>query len=818
MAGKEIVKGTFGNESIELNNAATEATLTELLKLARKDSVTLTEMAKKAGVDTKKIQDSLNKSQAGSGGAPEKASAGMGILGGAAKMAGGLLADLGGSVMQTAGNLFNFGTQLLDGAGKASDLAAAFKDLPLGIGLFAQAMAFSTKYFEKNFEAFQAMSGSGAGLVGSFNTLKIDATRLGLDLQQYGAMYSKNADIMVRLGGSMSQGSKNLLNMNQSFMNSDMGKNLYRLGFSFEQLADLIPSYIRTTGDSIDINKDYNQEVSRIQKSSAQYGQDLDFLARMTGISREEQQKKMQDIMGEASFQMWLLKQPKEQQETIREMLSREMVTGGKGAVDLMKAKLTNFAGAFSKEGQTYGASMGEGTRIMDQMITVMKSSLSPEEKRTKLNELMARQTTAQIRDLDNNSTAIMAMGRGAEGGARSLLELTELSNKYRSGENGRALTTKEIMKLQQDAIDQAKKDADQVKKQQEQDYTMKKLSASLQSSLLGIMVKLNDITQKLVGKFSDLVNKHIGDFTSAIEKVVSFINQAIEDPAGAWNKISGWFKGMLAKMLETFSTSWLGKKLFGDAAESLGRQARIESMRGIDETRYNELEQLKKRTVEQEAEYQALRKQKREGELALAVEMREKAKGFTDEAKIKQAAIDRLSQTDAYKGMGVGQLTNIIENANNRNGGLAASAALKPLIEQITKEQENKQRQFNRDALQVELGNKSLKDLKGPLSNVPEFADGTVGSGKGILQNFGKESLAKLHGKEAVLTEEQLTNLAKGIQQGSGTMVVGGSEILAEHLITLNRQAAMQNRILTQIVENQRTMLNRTNGNRLMA
>ena len=105
-------------------------------------------------------------------------------------------------------------------------------------------------------------------------------------------------------------------------------------------------------------------------------------------------------------------------------------------------------------------------------------------------------------------------------------------------------------------------------------------------------------------------------------------------------------------------------------------------------------------------------------------------------------------------------------------------------------------------------------------MSNVPEFADGTVGSGKGILQDFGKESLAKLHGKEAVLTEDQLANLAKGIQQASGGsgVILGHSDLVVEHLITLNRATAMQNKILATMVENQRTMINRATGNRLMA
>jgi hypothetical protein len=816
MAGKEVVKGTFGNESIELNNAATEATLSAMLRIAQKDSAVLAEMAKKAGVDSKKIQDSLGKGQPTGGGGD--AGKGMGILGGAAKMAGGVIADLAGGVMQTAGNLLGFSNQLLDGTAKASDLAAAFKDLPLGIGLFAQAMSMSTKYFEANLSAYKSISNSGAGLVGSLDSMKIAATRMGLSLDEYGAMFSKNGDVMTRLGGSMSQGSKNLVNMNQSFMASDMGKNLLYLGYSYAELNDMIPNYIRATGDSINITKDYATEVARIQKASAQYGEDLDFLARMTGKSREEAQRQMQETMNEASFQMWLLKQPKEQQEAIREALARELAVGGKGLADLMKAKLTGFAGAFSKEGQAAAAIFGDGTRAMDDMIKVIKSGLPAQEKTASLDKLMAKQISSNIGDLDKYSTYIMSMGQGADGGAKALLEFTELTNKYRNAEGGKALSQEKIMEIMKKVRDDQIADAKKAKALADQDLVMKKLSADFQTALLPIMKQLNEITQKLVKQFDRLSKTYMPAIQEALEKAARFISQVFEDPAGAWEKISGWFKGMLARMFEAMTGSRLGKMLFGDAAASLNRQSKIESMQGIDATRYEELEKMKERNAKQEEEYQALRKQKRDGELALAQEMREKAKGFTDADKIKQAAIDKLSQSDKYKGMGVGHLAEIIENANNRNGGIQAKKDLEPLIKELEKSQAAKQAQYNKDALQVELGNKSLKDLKGPLSNVPEFANGTVGSGK-LVQNFGNETLAKLHGKEAVLTEDQLTNFIKGIRaEGTTVMQVGGSEILAEQLITLNRQAAMQNKILNQMVENQRTMLNRTHGNRLMA
>ena len=47
----------------------------------------------------------------------------------------------------------------------------------------------------------------------------------------------------------------------------------------------------------------------------------------------------------------------------------------------------------------------------------------------------------------------------------------------------------------------------------------------------------------------------------------------------------------------------------------------------------------------------------------------------------------------------------------------------------------------------------------------------GTIGNYGNIIKDFGKETAATLHGREAVLNETQLTNLAKGLFNYGGLM-----------------------------------------------
>jgi hypothetical protein len=79
-------------------------------------------------------------------------------------------------------------------------------------------------------------------------------------------------------------------------------------------------------------------------------------------------------------------------------------------------------------------------------------------------------------------------------------------------------------------------------------------------------------------------------------------------------------------------------------------------------------------------------------------------------------------------------------------------------------------------------------------------FADGTAGTSGSLMRDFGAEgSPAMLHGKEAVLTEQQLTNLAKGAQiQGAQQ----SQEALIAALNTLNKQTAQLVAINAQAAE----------------
>jgi len=808
MAGKETVKGTFGNEPIELNNAASEATLYAMLKIAQKDSAVLAEMAKKAGIDSKKIQESLDKQSDGGGGSK---GGGLGLLGGAANLAGGFLMDMVGSIGKTIGNLANFSQSLMDGTARASDFFKAFSGLPLGLGLLADALAFSQKFFEKQIDTYRIISQTGAGLSSSLGGLRIQALNLGLSMDEFGAMFAKNQRALGQLGGKSMETAKNLVAINNALVNSQMGRNLAGLGYTFSELNGLIGDYLAVTADGVRINHDSGSEQRRLAKAAGEYGKELDFLARLTGESREAIQKKMEADNQEASWQLYLTSLGPEMQKQATEAIARARLMGGKGGVDAIKSMFMGFAGPFSQEGQFYVSTMHGGTQALKGMVAAIKSGQSSEIVSTQINKLFAQGMASNIKDVDRFRHTIYAAGQGGAESAKAFLELVEAQKNFRNqGKFAEADILKSIIATQKKAA----ADADAAKGQAETDKQMKALGATLTTALLPALSRLSTVGLSLISRFTEFIKSEgvMDKIKKAANILAEFIENLFND-AGR-EKILNDFKYMMKLMLIEIKYALNLFYTKGDAAAEraeLDRQKKIIDLTAQKERLANEAKILQEKML---------------------IVQKNDAKKFDEQIKLREKHISSIENDgkleEAVKQERIQKIRDEIRELEDKKeaAGKLKAPELAAQIEQNSKDlsktteeldkllaEKNKVEKAKAD--RARDAKESENNMPGPIR--PTFASGTLGSGK-LIQNFGRETIASLHGKEAVLNEEQLTNLAKGVQQSSPQINLDGLDVLAEGIITLNRTTAMQNKILGTIADNQRTMINRATGNRLMA
>jgi hypothetical protein len=815
MAGKETVKGTFGNEPIELNNAATETTLTAMLKLAQKDSAVLAEMAKRAGIDAKKVQDSLDKShQGGGGGGGGGGGIGsIGILGGAAKVAGGLIGDMAGMAMSAVNSLGSFVGALASGTTKASELAMAFKDLPLGLGTFAQILSFANKVMEENMDTYRAMSQSGSGIVGSINSMKVSATALGLTTAEYAQLFVNAGDSLVRLGGSMSKGSENLDRMNRHFITTDMARNLLGLGYSYAQLNEMLPNYLKASGDSLDTTKKFRDEMNRLQKASAHYGEDLDYVARATGQNREELQRKKQEMMQEASFQMWMMKQPKEMQTVYNDILTRQLATGGKGLVDATKARLMGFAGSFSKEGQAFNALFGEANDVIEEQIALAGRRMTDDERRIALDRSQVKIIRSMIGNIDGMDTAIMAMGQQMGLSGKGMEEFVSLTNKWRTKEGGFAKSEEEMMADLAKVWANSKDNARDAQHQLDLEAEARKASVAIQQALNPLLIQLRDITISLIREFTKLINENMPQIKLAFQTVIEFVKSAFRNPEIIVELIKGLWQKLLAEMLDLATNSWWGQKLFGDKRDVEAHMDRSAIAFGkvIDKTRYDELKKARADKTANPEQLKILEMWEDTIRKAAGALARQEERGNgpefnkTDPATIKKA-------TEAAQAAWV---------ASGKNNWSTMSEAMRnaQIGQELRRMEMQWQQSIANDAANIQGNKYSIEDMIDAINrkdymNVPKRAGGSPG---GMAEDWGRESLVKLHGKEAVLTEEQLAALQNQSGRGNTSIELADLKIVAEGILSLNRQAALQNRMLTQMVDNQKIMIQRSSGNRLM-
>lgn len=790
---QQSVKGTIGDQPVELNNAATETTLAALLVLAKKDSATLTAMAIKAGVDAEAIKKAAQSMQASA--AQNQRGGGGSELGETAKSAsllGGFLLDMGASVMKTAANLGALTGELIEGKARASDLFKAFKDLPLGLGALAGLFQFVMKQQESMYDAYKSISSSGAGLNGELIGLRKQASGLYLTLDELVGMYKKSGDVLTQLGGSATSGSAALLAINQTMKNSGLNSELLNLGYSFVDVNDMLGKYLRVSGDGMRAGKNVEKEHSRLASAAATYGKELDFMARLTGESREALEAKMQAEAAEASWQAHLNSLEPAQREKANMALIKANAIGGKGAMDTLKASIMGFAAPFSEEGRNYVATMQGGTKAIEGLKDVVLDGSSATASKGKMDKLMAAGLAANIRDMKGFGNIVAAMGQGGAEGAKGLMELQAIVNKYNStGKVSQEQLEAEIKAV----VEKQELDAKNAKAAVDNEKRMKELSAKINEALQPALEKLTTVANDLVKRFSDFVTDKgvLARVQEGLDKLADFIKLTFSDPEKAWAKIAGFFQELLAKFFKYFAQSKLGNYLFGDLAGEYERDAKVNEMRGMDQAKMLALIQKEKDgTLNKETEAPELAKMRdimREGRQALGNQFVARAKEIEKQDTLLEAKKrygKKYNKTDE-------------EVDHDYNWSLSGLQEIGKSMDEIQKEYKAQAEEVRRQGKDIATGKEGRIDIK------PKYNNGTVGTGA-LIQDFKGGTDVELHGKEAVLTEAQLTAMVKNIQ--SSAAANGGANVqnaLANALMALNSQQAMTNQLLVQSVDMQR-------------
>jgi len=273
-----------GIGEVEAQNAASEQTLRDILKaLGGRTGAIDGKSGGGGGIDTQKTQKNVNalgKTSKDSAGSVKK------LGSAAASVAGGLVNGLVAAVSGAVGAVTGMATGLLEGKNSIHEFT---KNVP-GLG-------FVTGIIENQMSMFKDLSSVGAGFGNNMFEITQVAGESALSMQTLAKTIASNSEGLRMFGGNVQDGTRRFGRLSKELRTSDMGRQLFGMGLTTEELNENLISYNELL---VSTGRDRYMTDSQIAAGSAKYSMELDKISKLTGKSRkqieEEQRAKNTDI------------------------------------------------------------------------------------------------------------------------------------------------------------------------------------------------------------------------------------------------------------------------------------------------------------------------------------------------------------------------------------------------------------------------------------------------------------------------------------------------------------------------------------------
>ena len=349
------VTGSIGNEYVELNNAATEATLKQLLQAVQKQggaAGAVGSTAGAAGVSAASVEAAKASTKA------QKELAENAI-------------NLKKTFSELAAGMMQLGGKLLDGTDKSSDLFSAFEKLPGAAGMVASGFAKVARFQEENLGVYQKITSAGVNFGGSLTDMRTAAASTYMTLTEFGDLMKSNGASFAKMGGSVDAGARAFVGISNTLNKSEMGTGLRALGYTTQEVNQGMIDYIAISGGR---TQKEMQNTSQLAKESANYLEQLDGLSKLTGESKEALAAKMKDDAAAQAFDGYLLTLDKDGREKAIAARLEAEARGGKGAAQALQAKLMGLP-PMTEAAQKFVGTMQGGNNALDGLANNVKDS-----------------------------------------------------------------------------------------------------------------------------------------------------------------------------------------------------------------------------------------------------------------------------------------------------------------------------------------------------------------------------------------------------------------------------------------------------------
>lgn len=193
---------------------------------------------------------------------------------------------------QLAGSAVGLSREILMGGDSISDFA---QHIPIVGGY----LGTLTGFIDNSVNTFRNLSSTGASFGNSINAMLVTAADLQLNLGEMSSLIQQNASSIRLLGGTVNEGVARFTAINRNMKASGDFAALKNMGFTVEEVNEGIADY---TALQARLGRLQGQSSAQIANGSANYLEQLDRLAKVTGKSREELEASMAAQASDAGF------------------------------------------------------------------------------------------------------------------------------------------------------------------------------------------------------------------------------------------------------------------------------------------------------------------------------------------------------------------------------------------------------------------------------------------------------------------------------------------------------------------------------------
>ena len=323
------VSGFFGDERIELNNAATESTLNQLLQEFKTSSNLIRNLANKIGVQSSGGGDSAVDDNSD---AIERNTTVAERLRARHEAGAESFYKFDRNISAVIGSLESGNL-----AAGVSAVANSFSNLHPLVGVAVHMFSKLYEFQQANFVTYQQLSASGVNFAGSLTDLRQAAASSYLTLSEFGNLVSKNSEVFAKMGGTANDGAVAFARASSNLLKGPVGANLMALGYTTEQVNQGLVSYIANTGGRTAAEMKNTKDLAA---GAASYLRELDSLAEITGKSKEAQEQELKQLQANQAFQAYMQTLDENGRAKALAALAEANAKGGKGAAEALQAQL----------------------------------------------------------------------------------------------------------------------------------------------------------------------------------------------------------------------------------------------------------------------------------------------------------------------------------------------------------------------------------------------------------------------------------------------------------------------------------------------